>query len=201
VTQIFKAIDRVIEIVHGEPLRYVSALDETPEEPLLSFRYRFVSGLDMHRLFRVAGGLIKTYGSIGGFMRRNYRPGHFLDLLAEVVKIFQDVQYLIPCSLKGSACKRLCMYFRWMVRSDDIDLGLWDFIDPAELVIPLDTHIFQVATDLELTSRRTPSLAAALEITGALRRYSKDDPVKYDWALSHIGIIANNFPEVQPSEP
>jgi uncharacterized protein (TIGR02757 family) len=85
------------------------------------------------------------------------------------------------------------MFFRWMVREDNIDLGLWDFISPAELIIPLDTHIFQVATALKLTRLRTPSLAAALEITENLRKYSRGDPVKYDWALSHQGILANNF--------
>ena len=194
VTQIFKAIDRIMEITNGEPLRYISSLNGEPDRELLSFQYRFVTGADVYRLFEVAGGVLKIHGSLGSFMQRQYRPGQFLRLVEGVIRAFQGVHYLVPCSLKGSACKRLFMYFRWMVRKDNIDLGLWDFISPAELVIPLDTHIFQVATALELTSRRTPSLAAALEITESLSKYSRRDPVKYDWALSHLGILANNFP-------
>jgi len=193
VTQIFRAIDRIMEIAKGEPLCYISALDDIPGRELLSFQYRFVRGADMHRLFKVAWSIIKTHGSLGSFMRQHYGPGQFLGLVEEITKTFQSVHYLVPCSLKGSACKRLFMFFRWMVRKDNIDLGLWDFINPAELIIPLDTHIFQVATALKLTSRRTPSLAAALEITENLRKYSRDDPVKYDWALAHQGILANNF--------
>ncbi len=194
VTQIFRAIDRILEIADDRPLRYISLLNNEPDRDLLSFQYRFVTGGDMYHLFKVAGSIIRIYGSLGGFMQQYYRPGQFLRLVEEVTKVFQGVHYLVPCSLKGSACKRLFMLFRWMVRKDNIDLGSWDFISPAELVIPLDTHIFQAATALELTSRRTPSLAAALEITEGLAEYSRHDPVKYDWALSHQGILANNFP-------
>ncbi len=193
VTQIFKAIDLILEIVDGEPRAYISALGDAPEEKLLSFRYRFVSGSDIYRLFKVADCIISTHGSLGAFMRKNYRPGHFLGLVEKVIKVFESVHYLVPCSLKGSACKRLFLYFRWMVRRDTIDLGLWDFIDSAELVMPLDTHIFRVARDAGFTSRRSPSLATALDITKSLRRYSPDDPVKYDWGLARLGIIANNF--------
>jgi uncharacterized protein (TIGR02757 family) len=193
VTQIFKAMDHIMEIAKGEPLGYISALDDTPGRELLSFQYRFVRGADIHRFFKVARSIIKTHGSLGSFMRQHYRTGQFLGLVEEVTNAFQSVHYLVPCSLKGSACKRLFMFFRWMVREDNIDLGLWDFISPAELIIPLDTHIFQVATALKLTRLRTPSLAAALEITENLRKYSRGDPVKYDWALSHQGLLANNF--------
>ncbi|MFZ0450026.1 MAG: TIGR02757 family protein [Desulfatiglandaceae bacterium] len=200
VTQIFKAVDRLLGIVGGEPLQYILTLDDEPDAKLLDFKYRFVTGSDLYRFFQVIKGIFRQHGSLGGFVRQYYQEGHYLDLLARLISLFDDVHYLVPCSLKGSPCKRLCMYFRWMVRNDNIDLGLWDFINPRELVIPLDTHIFQVAGDLGFTSRRTPSLSAALEVTDALRGYSRNDPVKYDWALSHIGIIANNFPEALPSK-
>ena len=85
------------------------------------------------------------------------------------------------------------MYFRRMVRKDNIDLGLWDFIHPGELIIPLDTHIFQIATRHGLTSKRSPSFTAAKEVTEKLKEFCQEDPVKYDWALSHEGIIENNF--------
>lgn len=199
VTQILKAVDRVLDIVHNEPLSYISCLKKTPDRQLLSFRYRFVTGQDVFNLFLSAKELLEGYGSIGAFVKRKYKQGRFLDLADDVVKAFQGVKYLIPSSLKNSACKRLFMFFRWMVRHDNVDPGLWGFISPGELVVPLDTHIFRMSKNLGLTSRRTASLNAALEITDRLRTYSENDPVKYDWALSHIGIIKNNFVRQMPA--
>jgi uncharacterized protein (TIGR02757 family) len=196
VTQIFNAVDRLLEIVRHEPLHYILTLGRGPEADLLSFKYRFVTGRDVFRFFKVIQTVLRKHGSLDCFARQHYRPGHLLDFVEAFIASFSPVYYLIPCSLQGSPCKRLFMYFRWMVRSDNIDLGLWDFIDPAELVVPLDTHIYRVARDLGFTCRRTPSLRAALEITERLKDYSQNDPVKYDWALSHQGIIANNFSAV-----
>jgi len=193
VTQIFKAMDRLLDIFGNEPLRYVLTLGKKPEEKLLSFKYRFVSGFDVFKLLSSAKKIIQAHGSIGEFARKNHNSGKFLELVAKTIEAFQGVHYLIPCSLKNSPCKRLFMFFRWMVRDDNIDPGLWEFIKPQELIIPLDTHIFQMSKEMKLTTRRSASLRTAMEITDNLKRYSKYDPVKYDWALSHIGIIRNNF--------
>ena len=130
-------------------------------------------------------------------MAQSYFTGSFSEycLKLSVISraVFKDVKYLIPASLKNSPCKRLFMFFRWMVRYDNIDPGLWKFISSGELVVPLDTHIFRMSKELGFTSRCTASLTTAMEITDSLRQYSENDPVKYDWALSHIGIIENNF--------
>jgi len=193
VTQIFKAIDRLLRIMGNSPLKYVMALGSAPDPALLSFRYRFVSGLDVYRFLRITRQLIEDYGSIGCFMKRNYNKGDFLRLVDLTMRQYADVRFLVPVSLKTSACKRLFMYFRWMVREDNIDTGLWNFIDPAELVIPLDTHIFQSAIRLGLTSKKNPSFAVAREITERLKGFCRNDPVRYDWAISHEGIIKNNF--------
>ncbi len=193
VTQIFKAMDRLLEIMNYQPLNYVSSLKKTPDKKLLSFKYRFVTGQDVFNMLQSAKDIIEEFGSIGKFAEKNYKKGNFLELVDEIIRAFQGVHYLIPSSLRKSSCKRLFMFFRWMVRSDNVDLGLWNFISPHELVIPLDTHIFRVSRDLGFTSRRTASLNTALEITESLKKYSKNDPVKFDWALSHMGIIANNF--------
>ncbi len=193
VTQIFKAVDHLFDIMNHQPLEYVSTLKKTPDKKLLSFKYRFVTGKDVFNMLRSAKVIIEEFGSIGKFVGKNCKKGNFLELVDEIIRAFQGVHYLIPSSLKNSPCKRLFMFFRWMVRSDNVDLGLWKFISPQELVIPLDTHIFRVSKDLGFTSRRTASLNTALEITDSLKKYSKNDPVKFDWALSHIGIIENNF--------
>ena len=100
----------------------------------------------------------------------------------------------------GSACKRLNLYLRWMVRRDAVDPGPWrgearaglvgetGLIPTAKLVVPLDTHMYRIGTGLGFTARRQPNLVTALEITSALRRLSPRDPVRYDFSLTRLGI-------------
>jgi endonuclease III len=80
------------------------------------------------------------------------------------------------------------MLMRWFVRREAPDLGLWTHLSPADLVIPLDTHVFRVAGFLGLTDRATPGWATAEAITASLRRFDAADPVRYDFALAHLGI-------------
>lgn len=90
---------------------------------------------------------------------------------------------------RGSACKRLCMYLRWMVRCDaqGVDFGLWKAIAPAQLVCPLDVHVARVAHRLGLTTRATADWRSALELTGVLRQWRPGDPAAYDFALFGLG--------------
>ncbi len=92
---------------------------------------------------------------------------------------------------RGSACKRLNMFLRWMVRPAEggVDFGLWTHIRPAQLLIPLDVHVHRVATQLRLLQRRQSDWKAVLELTAALRRFDPDDPVKYDFALFGLGVL------------
>ncbi len=191
VTQIFKALDYLFYIMEDAPLDYLIKLNR-PSRDLLAFKYRFITGKDLYNFFIRIKEIYATYGSIKDFLKR-YWIGDLIALLDRFISLFPNIKFLIPSSIKGSPCKRLFMYLRWMVRKDNIDIGLWEFIPTEKLIIPLDTHIFQIAKAFNLTSKRTPSLRAAIEITESLRLFCKDDPVKYDWALSHIGIIKNNF--------
>lgn len=96
----------------------------------------------------------------------------------------------IPSPARKSACKRLNMFLRWMVRSDNngVDFGLWKKISPADLICPLDLHVERTARKLGLLSRDKPDWNAALELTDNLKRFDKNDPVKYDFALFGISI-------------
>ena len=91
---------------------------------------------------------------------------------------------------RGSACKRLCMYLRWMVRKDDagVDFGIWNKIMPAQLVCPLDVHVARVAHRIGLTTRPAAGWRSALELTAVLRRWRPDDPTVYDYALFGLGM-------------
>lgn len=96
---------------------------------------------------------------------------------------------MFPSPRKGSACKRLNLYLRWMVRSGDgIDFGLWDQIPASKLIIPLDTHIARISRNLGLTRIKTPGWKMAEDITENLKLLDPEDPVKYDFALCHMGI-------------
>lgn len=101
---------------------------------------------------------------------------------------------------KNSSCKRLNMFLRWMVRTDDslVDFGIWKKISPAQLICPLDVHVARVATQLNLLQRKTPDWKTALELTAFLRTLDKADPVKYDFALFGTGVMENKAPFNRP---
>ncbi len=97
--------------------------------------------------------------------------------------------HLLPDPALGGACKRWLMFLRWMVRRDDgLDLGLWRKITASTLLIPIDRHVSAIARALGLTTRKTDDWKTAEEITAALARFAPDDPVRYDFALAHLGI-------------
>jgi uncharacterized protein (TIGR02757 family) len=91
---------------------------------------------------------------------------------------------------RDSSCKRLNMFLRWMVRSDNngVDFGIWKNISPSTLISPLDVHVARVARKLDLLHRKQNDWLAAIELTVALRKLDKHDPVKYDFALFKLGI-------------
>jgi uncharacterized protein (TIGR02757 family) len=166
------------------------------------FVHRTARGHDLARMLAGAHELLSTHGSLGAAMRKHYQArGALRPALAAWVADLRSgagaaprlrsgtghAAELLPDPAAGSACKRLLLYLRWMVRRDDVDLGLWD-IPTAALVVPLDTHVHRIARNLGLTARRDLSWRTAEEVTDALRRFDPDDPVGYDFALCHMGI-------------
>jgi uncharacterized protein (TIGR02757 family) len=101
--------------------------------------------------------------------------------------------YLIPNPQNGSSCKRLNLFLRWMIRSDEIDLGIWNEIQPSKLVIPVDIHITRAAKKLKLVKRKSIDLKFALELTDKLRQFDPVDPVKYDFSLCHYQMEGRSF--------
>jgi uncharacterized protein (TIGR02757 family) len=101
------------------------------------------------------------------------------------------LRFNLPDPLEGSACKRWRMFLRWMVRRGWPDLGTWTRYPAESLVIPLDTHVARVARFIGLSRRATPDGKMAAEVTEALRRRDPQDPLAYDFALSHLGILGD----------
>lgn len=100
----------------------------------------------------------------------------------------RKLKFLFPDPFSNSTCKRMNLFLRWMVRKDNIDLGLWSEIKTSQLVIPLDTHIYHVANFYNLTQKKSPTWNMAVEITEQLKKFDPLDPVKYDFALSHLKL-------------
>ena len=100
-----------------------------------------------------------------------------------------SLRYLLTDPKDGSACKRMNLFLRWMIRRTPPDLGIWAFADPAKLVMPVDTHIHRIAMFLGLGERKSPDWKAARAITDRLATFDPADPVRYDFALCRLGIL------------
>ncbi|MEM6959442.1 MAG: DUF2400 domain-containing protein, partial [Myxococcota bacterium] len=164
---------------------------------LKGFVHRVYRGDHLADLIYNAGRLQREAGTLGDAFAFELERASFRDALAAFANALRrpargvpsrNMRHLVPDPHAGSACKRLLLYLRWMVRpADGVDLGLWP-VEPAQLVVPVDTHIQRIAHNLRLTERKDASWRTAEEITAALRRFDPHDPVKYDFALCHLGV-------------
>lgn len=152
--------------------------------------YRFFTFDAMHRFFAAYHQLMTEQGSLGKYVRSTAN-GDGGAAVAAICRWFaeHDGGGVVPQDAK-SACKRVCMFLRWMVRSDSpVDLGLWaGFIDKRTLLVPLDTHVVQEAIALGLLSSPCASMCAARRLTAALAEAFPDDPCRGDFALFGYGV-------------
>jgi uncharacterized protein (TIGR02757 family) len=179
--------------------RSLSAALEAAEDgaPLAGrFRHRWIEGRDVDRLLAGARAARERHGSLEDLFLAGDSGdlGNALDRFAAALRgprPTRGLRFLLPRPSDGSACKRPLLFLRWVVRRGDSDLGLWRRVDPARLVVPLDTHVHRIAYWLGLTSRRTPSWRTAQEVTASLREIDALDPVRFDFALAHMGILGD----------
>ncbi len=160
---------------------------------LKGFRHRFTGKEEISCFLANMKKVVENWGSIYGTFISAYetQKGNFTEALYEFARRMNSSRRtlsLIPNPDKKSAFKRLNLYFRWMVRKDNIDLGIWKKIPTSKLIIPLDTHIHRIALKTGMTKRSNVSMETALEITEFFRKINPADPVKYDFALTRPGI-------------
>jgi uncharacterized protein (TIGR02757 family) len=162
-----------------------------------SFRHRFTSGEDLVWMLECMSKTIRRHGSLENCFLEGMQPeeetvlpalSRFIEALAGGRKAVQS-HWILASPWKSSACKRLHLYLRWMVRSDEVDPGGWSRVPAAKLIVPLDTHMFRIARETGWTDRRQAGAATALEVTEALRKINPEDPVRYDFALTRLGIL------------
>jgi uncharacterized protein (TIGR02757 family) len=213
VQQIEKSLTDLFDRMGRSPSEFVRSFDRKKRARLESFKHRFTTGRDIADLLMLLKSVLNRYGSIEKFFVRGCKPGNrniipplstFCKSLLNMYagkhngQVTKGLGYLLADPAAGSACKRLNLFLRWMVRKDDVDTGLWKTVDKAKLIVPVDVHMSRLCRILGLYDRKTVSLAAAVEITRSFAQINPTDPVKYDFALSRIGIVDNCTGRLRP---
>jgi uncharacterized protein (TIGR02757 family) len=208
VAQIKKTIGSVLAALGPAPAAAVDALDPLEAAARLArVRHRWVDGRDVACLLFFARQMRAGHGSIEAFFAEGLREqdedvGRALaSFSARALALDHGglyrgrslparagVRYFFPSPERGSACKRLNLYLRWMARTGGVDLAVWRRPRPSQLVLPLDAHTYRIARRVRLTRYRSPGWAMALDVTRRLRRFDPDDPVKYDFAFHRLGL-------------
>ncbi len=188
VRSILNSVEKVLTILGDHPSRYLSEIPQKKlEEKLKPFRHRFTSGADVAVLLRSAASVQHSHGLVGNLLAELTEGAGYLEALDELT-VRLGGGYLLPGPARGSACKRLHLFMRWMVRTDEVDPGGWEMISPADLVVPVDVHMHRIGQCLGFTERKNADGRTALEITEGFRKILPEDPVKYDFCLTRYGI-------------
>jgi uncharacterized protein (TIGR02757 family) len=211
VASIRGSLERLLTRLGPRPARFVASFDPPRDASRLDgFVHRFTRGRDVALLlhlvrqakeragsleaFFVEGDLDPASPNLGPALEAFGRRLFALDarpfVSGEPVPHRDGARWLLPLPAGGSACKRSCLFLRWMVRPDDgVDCGVWTRVSPSRLVLPLDTHLVRVVRALGWTRRKSPGWPMALDATARLRTLDAQDPVRFDFALSRLGIL------------
>lgn len=203
-----KNVHHVLTQMGDSPRDFVLHYDPVKDRNLFNgFRYRFYKGQDLHQFIWWMQRILVSHATIEQFFLRGYDAddsdiGPSLSRFVRAVLSLElhpfypnvpekgcGIRHFLADPQDGSGCKRLNLFLRWMVRKDNLDLGLWHRINPSQLIIPLDVHIARLGVRLGLTNRKSADWKMAQEITESLREFDPDDPVKYDFALCKVGML------------
>lgn len=206
VDQIQNSLMRLFDVIGENPYDFVRDFTDAKRKKLRHFKHRFNTGDNIADLLELMSKILNEYGSIEKYFLRGYKNTHeniipalsaFCDSLLEIHaskhkgKINRGLEYLLVSPSRGSACKRMNLFLRWMVRDDEVDSGTWKSIEKAKLIVPIDVHMGRLCKFLGFYNKNTVSLKTAVEITRHFAELEPNDPVKYDFALSRIGIVEN----------
>jgi len=185
-----KEIDR--DIFKEKPLHYIIGTDWNQYRDSKSNFHKYLTEGDFYTLCKKLNEIYSQYENMQEAINTVKDKGTNTKPLQVLQELFGEVEW-VPNLGSKSTCKRLSLFLRWMVRKNSpVDLGEWDCFDPKDLLIPLDTHVYQQAKDLGITTRKTQNLKMAEEITGFFRKDNlfPRDPSRGDFALfgHSIGI-------------
>jgi uncharacterized protein (TIGR02757 family) len=195
VHQILKSVGSVVQHMESPYSFLMNSSRQSLTREFRDFKHRFTTGEELATMLYGIKRAIERHGSLKACFVQGLKPNDetvipaLTSFVSELSAVFHSrPRSLLPSPAAGSACKRLNLFLRWMVRKDEVDPGGWDEVSPSRLVVPLDVHMHRISLRLELTSRKQANLKAACEITAAFRRLEPEDPVRYDFSLTRLGI-------------
>jgi uncharacterized protein (TIGR02757 family) len=214
VEQIQNSLTKLLSIIGDSPHAFVMDFGHAHRQRLQGFKHRFNSGDDISDLLMLLKKILEQSGSIENYFLSGYSKAdkniipalsNFCDSLVDMYaarhggNISSGLKYLLASPSGGSACKRLNLFLRWMVRDDAVDAGLWKSVDKAKLVVPVDVHMGRLCRILGFHDNKTVSMKTALKITEKFAEIDPADPVKYDFSLSRVGIVENCTGKYSPA--
>lgn len=189
--QFIKKLNQLFEIANQEPLNFIQNFDS---KIIGDFNYRFGKPNDFIAIFEILKELYNTSDGLEELFKHGKEQDKIFETVVDYFysrapqNVGQGFYHMIPNPHNGGAMKRMCMYLRWMVRKGPVDLGVWHFITPAELYIPLDVHVGRISRQLGLLNRKANDFKSVIELTNKLKEFCPEDPIKYDFALFGYGV-------------
>ena len=187
-------LNKLFNLADNDILNYVKNGDFSN---LNGFEYRFAKDFDIIPIFKILNALYKESDGLEELFKYSFAQKNFLQTVVDYFysrapkTAGQGFYHMIPNPANGGAMKRMNMFLRWMVRKPPVDLGLWAFMQPKDLLIPLDVHVARVSRQMGLLNRKSNDFKAVIELTDRLREFCPEDPVKYDFAMFAFGVEYN----------
>jgi uncharacterized protein (TIGR02757 family) len=207
VQSVLNSIEGLLAVMGASPATFVRAFDPARDRKCFDHLvHRWTNGADFGALIWILHNMLERSGSIEGFFAEGL-PADAVDvgdglqsfstraLAIDLRPIYgrrkprPGVAYFFSKPSSGGACKRLNLFLRWMVRHDQVDLGVWSKVRPSQLIVPLDTHIIRIGRCLGLTRYASPGWRMAVDVTAALRQLDPLDPARFDFSMCHLGMM------------
>jgi len=200
--KIIETVDNIHQIMDYNPYEYVQNFDlDRDAQDFKGFIYRYNNERDIILLIYILSQVLKEYESLEKAFLANYNPNekYLKESLSDFVRLLRSylpcdektcrgIFHLLPSPELGSACKRLNLFLKWMIRKPPVDLNIWKNIPADKLLIPLDTHVARLSRKWKLTARKQNDWKTAEEITDKLKEFCPEDPAKYDFAIFGSGV-------------
>jgi uncharacterized protein (TIGR02757 family) len=193
---IIRKTNELMLLMNNEPYQFIRNYTPSDFQKINGFKHRTFNSSDLDFYIRALKQVYQDHSSLESLFKGDLKAEtieghliHFYQTMSTIVPLESRNLKHISTPRSKSACKRLCMFLRWMVREDEIDFGIWKTIKPNQLVIPLDVHVMNVAKKYAiLPENEKPSWQTAIELTNYLKKWCAEDPVKYDLALFSLGL-------------
>jgi uncharacterized protein (TIGR02757 family) len=204
VAQISNSLEKLLGILGEHPAEFVKQFDNSKKTRIKDFKHRFNTGRDIADVLELLKWALEKHGSLERFFiigcdKDDTNIVSALSVFCQTLLqkhaaanngvVRQSFKYLLSDPANKSACKRLNLYLRWMIRDDDVDTGTWKLVDKSKLIIPMDVHMSRITRMMGFHDKKNITLNTAVEVTERFAEIEPADPVKYDFVLCRMGMI------------